>query len=379
MRFLPLIWKNLTRKKLRFALTLGSFVVAFFLFGLLAIIDLAFNQGVELAGADRLITRNKISLIMPLPYSYRERLLQVPGVTAVTFASWFGGVYQDPKNFFPQFAIDPEEYPALFPEYRVAPEQWQAFLQDREGCVVGRALAERFGWELGDRIPIRGTIWPGSWEFNVRAIYEGARPQDDLTQFWFQHDYLEERREYMKGVVGWYTVKVGDPEQAAAVAAAIDERFANSPFETATETEKAFATGFAKQVGNIRLLLTSIGAVVFFTLLLVTGNTMAMSIRERTGELAVLKTVGFTDGRVLGLVLCESLLFAVVGGVGGLALAKLFSLGGDPTGGMLPAFHLAPGRLGLGLGLAAATGLLAGAVPALLAMRLRIVDALRRV
>ncbi|MCG6964000.1 MAG: ABC transporter permease [Acidobacteria bacterium] len=380
MKYLPLIVRNLFRKKTRAFLTLGSIAVALFLFGLLVTVETALSQGVEVAGADRLVVINRVSLIQPLPIAYRDRLLQIPGVTAVTYASWFGGVYQDERNFFPQFAIDPESFLKMYPEYSVPPAQWKTFLGDREGCVVGQATAKRFGWKVGDRIPLRGTIFPGTWEFNLDGIYTGKRPDDDTTQFWFHRKYLEERGpEWFKGYVGWYVVRVDNPDHAVDVVKAIDARFANSAWETHTDTEKAFAASFAKQIGNIRFIILSIGGVVFFTLLLVTGNTMAMAVRERIGELAVLKTVGFTDAGVLGLVLAEALTLALLGGVIGLGLAKAFTLSGDPTGGLLPIFYLAPWKMALGLLLAAMVGVLSGIVPAVTAMRLKIVDALRRV
>ena len=245
--------------------------------------------------------------------------------------------------------------------------------------MVGVGLAQRFGWKLGDRIPIRGTIYPGVWEFNVRAIYRGGRTQDDTTQFWFHWDYLDERRPLDKGFVGWYTVRITNPDDAVRVARAIDDDFANSPFETKTDTEKAFAASFVKQMGNIEFLILSVGSVVFFTLLLVTGNTMAIAVRERVRELAVLKAVGFSDGLVLGLILGETVVVAAVGGGLGVGLAKLFTLRGDPTGGLLPFFYLPPQAMVVGVVLAVAVGLLAGVLPAVAAMRLRVVDALRRV
>ncbi len=378
-RFLPLLRANVTRKKARLALTVGSYFVALFLFGVLAAVQTAFNQGLEVSGADRLIVRNKVSLIMPLPYAYRDRILLVPGVRKVTYATWFGGIYQDERNFFANFAIDADHYLEVYPEFRVEPSQWADFLRDREACAAGRKLAERFGWKIGDRVPLRGTIWTGVWEFNVRAIYEGSRPEDDTQQFWFRYDYLEERRPFGKGMVGWYVVRVGDPDRAAAAAAAINDRFANSSYETAAETEKAFAAGFVRQMGNIQALLLSIGSVVFFTLLLVTGNVMAIAVRERMGEIGVLKTLGYSDGAVLALLLSESCLYALLGGGAGLLGAKAFTLGGDPTQGLLVAFYFSPQKMALGLGFALLVGLLAGLLPALAAMRLKIVDALRRV
>jgi putative ABC transport system permease protein len=379
MKYLPFIFRNLFRKKTRTVLTIGSIAVALFLFGLLVTIETALNAGVDVAGVDRLIVRNKISLIMPLPYSYQERLRQIDNVSEATFASWFGAIYQEPKNFFPQFAIDTETYRTVFPEFEIAGDEWQAFLADQQGAVVGRVTADRFGWRVGDRIPLQGTYLSGTWEFNIRGIYDGSRAGDDESQFWFHAKYLEEARTWGKGMVGWYTVKIDDPEQAVTVSQAIDERFANSAYETSTETEQAFAAGFAKQVGNIKMLIMSIGAVVLFTLLLVTGNTMAMAVRERVPELGVLKTLGFGDKTVLFLVLAESLVIAAVGGLLGVGMAKLFTMGGDPTGGMLPVFYLSTGEMLLGLCIAIFVGLAAGAIPALTAMNLRIVDALRRV
>ncbi len=379
MKYLPFIFRNLFRKKTRTILTIGSIAVAIFLFGLLVTIETALNAGVDVAGVDRLIVRNKTSLIMPLPLSYQERLRQIDSVTEATFATWFGAIYQEPKNFFPQFAIDTDTYRTVFPEFEVSDAEWSSFLADQEGAVVGKLTAERFGWKVGDRIPLQGTIWTGTWEFNIRAIYEGSRSGDDESQLWFHWKFLEESRSSGKGTVGWYTVKIDDSDQAVTVTRTIDERFSNSAYETSTETEQAFAAGFAKQIGNIKMLIMSIGAVVLFTLLLVTGNTMAMAVRERVPELGVLKTLGFGDRTVLFLVLAESLIIATVGGAIGVGLAKLFTLGGDPTGGMLPVFYLSTREMLLGLGIAIFVGLAAGSIPALTAMNLRIVDALRRV
>ena len=379
MKYKSLIMANLFRKKLRTTLTIGSFAVALFLFGLLVVVHGAFNQGVDVAGADRLDVINKTSIIQPLPYSYRDQILRIPGVKAITYDNWFGGVYQDEKNFFPQFAIDPENQRVVFPEFVIPDDQWKAFLEDREGAIAGSGIAKRFGWKVGDRIPIKGAIYPGDWEFNLRGIYTGSRDNDDLTQFWFHYKYLDERRQYGKGLVGWYTVKLDTPDDGTRVTKTIDTMFANSPYETKTETEKALATDFAKQFGNIGFLISAVGSVVFFTLLLVTGNTMAIAVRERIGELAVLKAVGFNDRFVLFLVLGESLLIAAIGGAIGLALCKLMTLGGDPTHGFLPFFYLPGPMILLGFGVALAVGVLAGILPATSAMRLRVVDALRRV
>jgi len=379
MKFLPLLFANLLRRKVRTTLTLGSFAVALFLFCLLVTIRAAFNQGVEAAGADRMLVINKVSMIQPLPIAYRERLQRVPGVKELTFANWFGGVYQDEKNFFAQFAIDPETYRTVYNEFIVPPDQWQAFLADKQGAVIGKATADRYGFKVGDRVPLKGGGFPGDWEFNVRGIYTGRRPNDDLTQFWFRWDYLKEMAPpWYANQVGWYTVRIAPGSDGVKVAKAIDEAFANSAWETRTQTESAFMASFVEQMGNIEFLMVAIGGVVFFTLLLVTGNTMATSVRERTGELAVLKTVGFTDASVLVLVLTESLLVAAIGGALGIVLAKAFTLAGDPTSGMLVSFYLSPSGMVAGAALALSVGLIAGMLPALAAMRLQVVDALRR-
>lgn len=379
MKYFRLLRANLLRKKLRTFLTIGSFAVALFLFGILAVVRGAFSQGVDVAGADRLLVTNKVSIIQPLPLSYRDRILAVPGVVGVTFANWFGGVYQDEKNIFATFAIDVDHYRSIYREFDVPADQWKAFVEDREGCVVGEGLAKRFGWKLGDRIPIKGTIFAGTWEFNIRGIYKGTRLQDDVTHFWFHWDYFDERKEFQKGDVGWYTLRVDDPANAVRVAKQIDEMFLNSANETKTETERAFATSWVKQMGNIEFLILSIGGVVFFTLLLVTGNTMGVAVRERVRELAVLKALGFSDHTLLLLVLAESLTIAGLGGGLGLLLVKAFTLRGDPTGGLLAFFYLPQSAIWVGLLLALGIGALAGLMPALAAMRLRVVDALRRV
>ena len=379
MKSFRLVWANLRRKKIRTTLTIGSFTVALFLFGLLAAIRMGFRGGADAAGADRLDVINRVSLILPLPLSYRDRLLKVPGVKGVTYASWFGGVYQDERNFFPQFAVDKDTWFDVYADYVVSPEGRDAFMKDRQACMVGRALAKRFGFKVGDRLPLRGTIWGGSWEFNVVGIYDGNRPEADTSGMFFRADYLEERREFGKGTVGWYVVKLGNPDDAVQVTKAIDTLFENSPFETLTQTEKAFAASFVKQMGNVELLIMTIGAVVFFTLLLVTGNTMAIAVRERSGELAVLKTVGFSDGRVLRLILAEAILIAGQGGLIGLALAKVVIPALSRALPMLGALYVSPLTFVAGFALALAVGTAAGLLPAIGAMRLRVVEALRRI
>ncbi len=382
MKFSGLIFANLFRKKFRLALTIGSFAVALFLFAFLGVVRDAFNRGADVAGADRLVTINRTSIINTIPLSYRDQILRVRGVKYVTHNNWFGGTYIDEKNFFPQFVIDPENQRQVFPEFRVPDDQWKTFLKDRQGAIVGARTMERFHWKIGDRIPIKTTIWGGgSWEFNIDGVYHGDKPQDDETQFWFQWDYFEERvPDRVKGQVGWYVLRVNNPDDSPRVAKEIDELFANSPYETRTETESAFAAGWVKQFGNIQFLIVSIGTVVFFTLLLVTGNTMAISVRERTPELAVLKAIGFSDRSVLFFVLGESLAIALGGGLLGLLLARLaIPILARALSGLLPQLILSPYLLSFGLLTALIVGMLSGILPGVAAMRMRVVNALRRV
>ena len=378
MKYAHLIFANLRRKKLRTILTIGSFAVALFLFGFLAVIHKAFSGNLDVVGVDRLMVINKVSIIQPLPQSYKAQIERIPGVKLVTAQTWFGGIYQDPKNFFPSFAIDPDTQRQVFPELTVPDDQWNRFLGDREGAIVGSKTAKRFGWKIGDRVPIQAPIYGGTWEFNIDGIYDNKKDGIDLTQFWLHDKYLEERRTFGKGQIGWYTVSLSDPDSAARVIKAIDTQFANSPFETKSETLAAMTASWVKQAGNVEFLIMAIGGIVFFTLLLVTGNTMALSVRERMGELAVMKAVGFSDRFVLFIVLAESLTVALIGGLLGIALAKLMTLGGDPTGGILFSFVLPFSAVVLGILAALGIGMLAGIIPATNAMRLRVVDALRR-
>jgi putative ABC transport system permease protein len=381
MKYFPLLWSSLWRKKLRTIFTLLSIFVAFLLFGFLMTIRTAFSFGVDIAGLDRLVLIHKVSLIMPLPISYLERLQATDGVALATHNTWFGGVYQDPSNFFAQIAVDPEPFLQLYPEFTLPADQKAAWLSDRQGAIVGADLARRFNWKVGDRIPIQGTIWqPKSgqvWDFNIAGIYEG-NPGVDKTQLFFRYDYLDENRRQGEGLVGWYIVKIDDPSQAQAMGATFDDMFANSSAETKTTTEKGFVEGFAKQVGDIGAIMIAILVAVLFTMLLVAANTMAQSVRERTSEVGVLKTLGFSNGAILALVLGESVLIALIGGGLGLGAAWLLVQRGDPTGGMLPIFILPPRDVAIGAALVVVLGLVAGALPALSAMQLRITDALRR-
>jgi putative ABC transport system permease protein len=378
-----LIFANLFRKKARLILTIGSFAVALFLFTFLAVVKGAFSRGTELAGADRLVVINRAGLIQVIPLAYDEKILRIPGVKAVTHNNWFGGVYQDEKNFFPQFVIDVENQRQVMTEMKVPDDQWNNFVNDRQGAVVGAGLAKRFGWKVGDRVPLKNALYgpTKTWEFNIDGIYKNDHPGGDESQFWLQWKYFDENvPSVMKGSIGWYVLKLDSPDDSVRVAKAIDTEFANSSTETKTETESAFQAGFAKQLGNIEFLILTIGSVVFFTLLLVTGNTMAISIRERTSELAVLKAIGFTDRFVLFFVLGESLVIAFIGGLLGLGLAVLaIPVVGANLNGLLPPLLLSVATLSFGLVVALLVGAASGLLPGLGAMRLRVVDALRRV
>ena len=382
MKFAHLIWGNLMRKKLRTALTLLTILVAFVLFGMLCAIKQALAGGVELARADRIVVRHKVSIIQLLPESYKARMARLPGVALAVHQTWFGGVYQDPKNFFMQTPVEPEEFLSMHPEFILAPAQKKAWLETRTGAVVGRTTAERFHWKIGDKIPITSPIWGRkTWEFDLVGIFDGRDKGTDTTPMFFRYDYFDEFRQsqnWGKGLVGWYTIRVKDPAKAAEVARLVDQEFENSPAETKTEPEGAFVQAWANQIGNIALIVAAILAAVFFTILLVTGSTMSLAVRERIGELGVLKAIGFTNGQLLRLVLAESCLLTVLGGGLGLGLAWVIIARGAPTGGLLPRFHLATGDLLVGAGLCLALGLLTGIFPALQAMRLRVADALRR-
>ncbi len=389
MKFIHLVWRNLMRKKLRSAFTLGSIVVAFVLFGFLSAIKEALTGGVSIAGANRLIVRNKVSIIQFLPHSYQEKMERIPGVSLVTSQTWFGGIYQDPKNFFMQCPVEPESFLEMFPEFILPPDEKAAWLRTRTGAIVGRKTAERFGWKIGDKIPIRSTIWTNSdgtrtWIFDLVGIFDGREKNTDTTPLFFRYDYFDEVRNRSQpwghGQVGWFTIRVRDPAQAAQVAQAVDAEFENSSAETKTEPEGAFVQAWANQVGNIALITSSILGAVFFTILLVAGNTISQSVRERIGELGVLKAIGFTNVQMLGMVLLESCLLAILGGVLGLAVAwALSTVVGDALSGFLPLFNLPLRDLVVGAGFSVVLGLLTGFFPALQAMRLRVADALRRI
>lgn len=383
MKYLGLVWSNLKRKKLRTALTVLSVFVAFLLFGILSTLKESFTAGVTMADADRLITRHKVSLIMMLPETYKARMERLDGVASAVHFTWFNGIYQDePKNFFATMPVEPEPFLALYPEYLLPDEQKEAWFTTRTGAIVGRSLADRFQWKVGDRIPLTSPLWPRegdeAWEFDIVGIYDGAKTATDTTGMFFRYDYFDEGRVRGKGEVGWYGVRVTDPARAAEVAQAIDDEFANSPYETKSEPEGAFMQGFAQQIGDIGTMVMAIVGAVFFTILLVAGNTMAQAVRERTEELGVLKALGFTNVGVLALVLAESCMIAAVGGLTGLGVAWLFTAGGSPVPSMLPVFYLPPVYLAAGVAFVFGLGIVAGMFPALQAMRLQIAVALRR-
>lgn len=381
---LHLMRKNLGRKKLRTTLTVLSITVAFILLTLLLALSRAFTMGVDMAGADRLITMHRVSFIQPLPLSYLNRVESIEGVNAVTHFSWFGAYYQDPRRQFGLMPTDLERFSDVYGEFEIDPDQYQALLSNRMGLLVGEAMLDSFGWELGQRIPIGSTIFPqqdGSyaWEFDIVATFRGTGDGGDEMQAYGHFDYFNEGRAFYQDMIGWIVTRVEDPDHAEDIAREIDRRFANSPTETKTSTEEGWVAGFAAQFGNIGLIVQAILACVFFTLLLVAGNTMAQAVRERTGELAVMKTVGFTDRQVLGLVLGESLMLSLTGAVVGLLLGVLFLEGArTAVGQFLPGLALPPGSLVMAIGLAVLLGLVTGILPAIRAMRLNIVTALAR-
>jgi putative ABC transport system permease protein len=385
MKFAGLVWSNLKRRKLRTALTILSVLVAFLLFGLLGAIKQALVGGVDLADSNRLIVRHRVSLIQLLPVSYTARIARIPGVVAVTPFTWFNGIYQDPKNFFGSFPVSPEDMLGMYPEFSLPAAQRKAWNETRTGAIAGRSLVDRFGWKIGDRIPLNSPIWPKggtneTWEFELVGIYEAGKKGADTSGFYFRYDYFDEARQSGKGQMGWYGVRVDNPANSAAIAKAIDTEFLNSPAETKSESEGAFAQGFAQQLGDIGAIVSAILAAVFFTIMLVAGNTMAQSVRERTNELGVLKAIGFSNERVLGVVLAESMVIAGLGGVLGLGLAFVMAAAVAPSlAAYLPGFFLPTKELVTGAGLILALGLVAGIVPALSAMRLHISAALRRV
>jgi putative ABC transport system permease protein len=384
MYWLRLAFRNALRHRLRTALTVLGLVVAILSFGLLQTIVDAWYAGANNASPNRLVTRNAVSLTFSMPLAYREKIRAVPGVRGVAQANWFGGIYIDKKNFFPQFAVDAPAYFAMYPEYLVNEEDWRAFMRDRKGVVVGRKLAETYGFKVGDTVPLQGTIFPGVWQFNVRAIYNGAQPSTDTSQFFFHWDYLNEtvkaRFRHRANQVGVFVVEIDNPDRAAEVSAAIDATFKNSLAETLTETERSFQIGFVKQTEAIVIAIRVVSFVVIFIILAVMANTMAMTARERIAEYATLKALGFGPGVVTVLIFGESLAIAATGCLVGVALT--FPVGdwfAARMGTLFPVFEVGPGTVALQVACALGVGIIAALFPARRATSVRIVDGLRAI
>lgn len=393
MKYLPYVLKHLRRNWIRTLSTVAGLAVCIFLFCTLQTVLAAIDYSLQSASASRLWTRHQTSLVFTLPLSYKARIAAVEGVRTVANATWFNGIYQDQRNFFPNFAVDMREYLAMYPEYLIPADQVEALLADRRGALIGRALSEKFGWKIGDTFPLESTIPPyraaQPFEFVVRAIYDAdtvRNPGVDLTQMFFHYEYLYEatnRNPYVQA--GTYVVEIDDPSRAADVGARIDALFENSDAQTKTETEGAFIAGFIALVGNLALLLNGIALAVTFTILLVTANTMGMAVRERRTEVAVLKTLGFSGRLVLGLVLAEALALGLLGGALGLGLGALTIralMGAPMLGAVLAGFPnvgLTWEVAAMGMLVAVAVSLLAGLAPAIGAYRAGITDALRTV
>jgi putative ABC transport system permease protein len=384
MQSLKLALRNAFRHRLRTGLTVLGLVVAILAFGLLQTVVDAWYAGAEGASNTRLITRNAISLVFPLPITYRDKIRRAPGVTAVSMANWFGGVYISEKNFFPQFAVDPETYFSLYPEYIVSDEQMKSFLRDRKGAIVGRKLADAYGFGVGDVVPLRGTIYPGTWSFVVRGIYDGAEKGTDTSQFFFHWDYLNEtvkrtssRRADSTGI---YIVRIASPDLAAEAAESIDREFKNSLAETLTETEKAFQLGFVAMTEALVIAIRIVSFLVIFIILAVMANTMAMTARERTSEHATLKALGFGPGFLSRLIFGESLVIAAAGGVVGIALtfpvAEAFA---ERMGTLFPVFNVSRETIWMQFAAALVVGCAAAIVPAVRASRVRIAEGLRAI
>jgi putative ABC transport system permease protein len=384
VQFLKLILRNALRHKLRTALTVLGLVVAILSFGLLQTVVGAWYAGADSAAPTRLVTRNAISLVFPLPISYRDKIRAVDGVRAVSYANWFAGVYQDPKNFFPQFAVEPRTYFDMYPDYRVPPDDFAAFLRDRKGAVIGRKLADTHRLKVGDVMPLRGTIFPGTWEFTVRAIYDGAEAKTDTSQMFFHWDYLNEsvkkRSRGRADQVGIFLVDVLDADRAAEVSHAIDALFKNSLAETLTETERAFQIGFVKQTEALVVAIRLVSYVVIVIILAVMANTMAMTARERLGEYATLKALGFAPAYVAALIFGESISIAAIGAAIGIALT--FPVGdwfAAQVGTLFPVFEVSANTVALQIACALGVGVLAAIVPGRRAATVKIVDGLRAI
>jgi len=384
MRVIKLIYKNAFRHKLRTWLTILGITIAVLAFGMLRTVVGAWYAGVEASSATRLVTRNAVSLVFFLPISYKEKIRQVQGVTEVGYSDWFGGIYKEEKNFFPNFATDARTAMKLFPEFIVPDDQKNAFFRDRKGAVVGRKTAQRFGWKVGDLVTLKGTIFPGNWEFVIRGIYRGAQKSTDETQFFFHWDYLNESLKktapYRADKVGWFLVGVKSPDVAADVAVAIDKLFKNSLAETITETEKAFQLSFISMTEAIVVVIQLVSIIVIIIIMAVMANTMAMTVRERTGEYAIMKTLGFGGRHIAGLIFGESLVIAAIGSAFGIALtfpaAKAF---GDYLSQYFPIFNVSRSTIYMDMAAGLIVAVVAAVIPTWRTIRLRIADGLRRI
>jgi putative ABC transport system permease protein len=383
--FVPLlVLRNAFRHKLRTALTVLGIVVAIVAFGLLRTIVDAWYAGANASSSARLVTRSAVSLVFALPLTYAQRIRQVPGVTGVAWANWFGGVYITERNFFPQFAISTPTYLDLYPEFVLSDAERKAFLADRSGAIAGRKLADKYGWKVGDQIPLRGTIYPGTWTFNLRGIFEGAETSTDTSAMYFHFEYLNEsiRRLYPRRAdqAGVFIEQLRDPDEAAAVSQAIDATFRNSLAETLTETEKAFQLGFVAMSEAILAAIQAVSFVVIVIIMAVMANTMAMTARERYAEYATFKALGFGGGFVALLIFAESLGIALIGGALGIALTfPLAQAFASSVGAILSGFRISGETIALQVGAALVVGTVAAVVPAWRASRIRIVDGLRAI
>jgi putative ABC transport system permease protein len=384
MFVLLFVLRNAFRHKLRTTLTVVGIVVAIVAFGVLRTIVDAWYAGANASSSARLVTRNSVSLTFSLPLTYAQKLRQVSGVTGVAWANWFGGVYIKESNFFPQFAISAQTYLDMYPEFVLSPEERGAFMADRTGAIAGRKLAAKYGWKVGDQIPLRGTIFPGTWTFNLRGIYEGAEASTDTSTFFFHFEYLNERVKQLSArrgdQTGVFIEAIRDPQEAAEVSKAIDATFRNSLAETLTETEKAFQLGFVSMSEAILLAIQAVSFVVIVIIMAVMANTMAMTTRERYAEYATLKALGFGGAFVAFLIFAESLGIALAGGLAGIALtfpaAHAFA---SSVGSILSGFVVSRETMGLQLGAALVVGCVAAAVPAWRAARLGIVQGMRAI
>ena len=385
MNEFSLVRKNLFRRKLRATLMIVSVMVAFMIFGVLAGFYRAFSAGEDRAAADRLITVNKINFTQPMPIAYFNRIKAVEGVRQVTYANWFGGYYQDPKNIVMTFAVEPSTYFDVYrKDFDIPPEQLAAFVRERTSAVVGESVARKWGWKVGDRVPISSNIFTQksgghTWDVTIAGIVTGKEERVDTNFLLLQYAYFDETRTFGKDTIGWIVLQTTAPENNDRIAKTIDATFANSTAETQTDTEKAFGKAFAAQFGNIALIVSLVVGAAFVTILMIVGNTMALSIRERTREIGVLKTLGFSGPRILRMVLGESVLLALLGGLPGLALAALITMTlRNSLANVAPAFSVSPDIALQGIALMIALGLITGIIPALNAMRLTIAAALGR-